>query len=179
MIEAAMVQTSQMSTPSCAIYFDESERRALDFHWRLNNQTVSLIDRIDLGASKKFVVGGANRFFNIIVGIMQSVAPNMEFITRLQMIDSDEVEDLVVDPNDVPMFWFDDGQGKPYVSTDRRNVWCYERCLSEGNRITLKDIYNPEPWAFEEVDYVALRLEKMAAGGREELETILEEEDDE
>lgn len=132
-----------------------------------------------MGGGQKFVISGANRFLNIFVELAQRVAPNLEVLSAIEIIDSDIVEELVVDPKDVPLFWFDDGEGKPYVKTDRRNVWCYERCLSEDNRITLKDVYNPEPWPFEEVDYGALRLESEAAEGPGELEAIPEDEDEE
>lgn len=114
-----------------------------------------------------------------MLGISQKVAPAQNIISKLTFIDSDLVEDFVVDPKDVPMFWFDDGEGKPYLATDRRNVWCYERCLSEENRITLKDIYNPGPWPFEEVDYEALRREEKPVGGPEALEAIAEDEEEE
>lgn len=176
MFECMIVQGSVLNVSEIAIYADESERRALDFNLRIISQYMTLLNKISVGGATRFVIGGANRFYNVVLALVEKVAPQEKFLSNLEMIDCDQVEDLVVDPNEIPVSWFDDGEGKPYISTDRRNVWSYERCLSDDNRFTLKDIYNPEPWVFEEVDYEALRLEKAATGGPA-LEAIAEDGD--
>lgn len=149
--------------PGVAFYADDSERRALDFNFEIDKQYVEILERIMLGMTKKVAMGGTHRFFSVILGICRKVSPS--FARSFFLIDHGQVEDFVLNPNDVPTFWFDDGEGKPYVSTDRRNVWCYERCFSEDNRITSKDLYNPGPWPFEEVDYEADREEARDDGG--------------
>lgn len=91
-------------------------------------------------------------FFRIVLGEVKRAAPKLEALKFLRLIKSEEIADMVESIDDIPKFWFDDGEGKPYLSTDRRNVWCYERCVSDENLITQKDIFNPAAWPYEEVD---------------------------
>lgn len=162
-----------------ATYSDESERRVLDFNLRISTQVFRLLDSIYIFRVDRLVAGGGGTFLSIVIDACKRAAPKLG-LEKYQTIDSDEVENLVEDADDIPEFWFSDGQGKPYLSNDRRNVWCYERCLSDENRITQKDLYDPGPWSFEDIDYRALRETPSAQSGLEELETIEEgSEDDE
>lgn len=177
LIEMALAQyATRLLSGTCeglAVYCDESERRLLDFNLRLYAQLYRLLNGVCILKSRRIVVGGTSKFFSLILNAATEAAPQLN-LGNLQLIENDDVEDLVENADDVPEFWFDDGNGKPYVSTDRRNTWCYERCLSDDNKITQKDVYNPGPWPYEEVDYSALRLSNSNRGGPDTLDTIEE-----
>lgn len=193
MIETYIVQASGLNPfQGAAMYADESARKALDFNVALTKQYLGIVTKLAVGVTKKFVVSGNNRFFSILTGVARTIAPNLDILStsRFRIIEHNRIKDFVVDPRDIPMSWCNNGEGKPYIRSDRRNTWCYERCLTEQNRITSKDIYNPEPWPFEEFDYHALRghdisqnLTEVRSGKRRmpqnTVETITEDEDDE
>lgn len=103
---------------------------------------------------------------------MKKFGPNFFNGLALDMLEHGDVEDEIEDTRDIPEFWFADGKGKPYLATDRRNVWCYERCLSEENRIIGKDVYDPGPWPYKEADYNAVQAGSANNAGSSALETI-------
>jgi hypothetical protein len=57
------------------------------------------------------------------------------------------VADIVSDPACVPVWWQTGGR-LAYNAADRRNVWCYERCLGDGDRVVAADVMNPGPWPY-------------------------------
>lgn len=158
---------------------DESERKALDFNLKVSGQLVRLLGALAFGGIKRYVMAGKSRLNQVLHEVLRKMAPNIAISTKLALIDIDDIEDVVEDPNDIPEFWFEDGQGKPYLAHDRRKVWCYERCMSNENPITLKDIYNPAPWNFEDVDHEELRFQAETTTGNSEAERFIEDEEDE
>lgn len=140
-----------------AVYSDESERKLLDLNLRLRHQIFTLANAVLVLKNRRLVIGGTSDFFSMLINAAIKSAPQLE-LGNVLLIKHEDVEDLVEDVNDIPEFWFGDGTGRPYQSSDRRNIWCYERCLSDENKITQKDLFNPGPWPYEEIDYKALRL---------------------
>ncbi len=57
---------------------------------------------------------------------------------------------MVTDERDVPEFWFYDSASFARYAQDRRSTWCYERCLSDDNRVMSWEIFNPVPWPYED-----------------------------
>lgn len=162
----------------CAVYMDESERKFLDFNVKLSVECMKLLDAVNVLKPGRLVIGGASEFYNVVFDVGKKAAPRLELGKIVELIKSQDVEEMVENADDVPEFWFDDGEGKPYLATDRRNVWCYERCLSDENRITQRDLFNPGPWPHEEVDYDNLKRKDSVTDSPKELETI-EENDEE
>lgn len=180
-IEAAISQSISLhDNKDCGYVFfiSESDRRLLDFNFGIATQVMRLANSVSIFANGCFVFGGVSQIVNVGLKVFLEAAPS--FLENApKLIEIDEVDDLVENPDDVPEFWFDDGEGKPYLATDRRNVWCYERCLSDDNRITTKDLYGPGPWPYEVVDYSALRPSGADESGPGALETIEEDGEEE
>lgn len=63
------------------------------------------------------------------------------------------LRDMVEDTGDILDYFCNDGLGRPYLSTDRRNTWCKERCLSGERRTAHKGLFTPDPWPYEESEY--------------------------
>jgi hypothetical protein len=121
----------------------------LDFHVGAITQVVQLTSAIFPVEDETIYVGGASKVSN--VGFKLAKALLGPRWNRINMMDSlEDVCDMVESKRDIPEFWFADGSGKPYCATDRRNIWCYERCLTDENKVTLKDVLNPPPWEHEE-----------------------------
>lgn len=183
-MEACITQSLQygdgeQSNVSPAAYYDESERNFLDFNLRLVAQYMRLLAAVSIiRRGSRVVISEAHSLFKVISDAVKMAIPEFGSEIMVDLIKSEDVESMVENSDDIPEFWFGDGEGKPYVSTDRRNVWCYERCLSDGNRITQKDIYNPGPWPYEEYEYAALNVDEPLETGAEKLETIEEDDDD-
>lgn len=138
----------------CAIYSDERDRRALDMNPMVAGAFMKTVEVLLPLPAKRLVFAGSGRLVSMVVRVLKQMAPSV--FSAMEIVKHDDVREMVVDPEDIPDYWFGNGQGKPYSPEDRRNVWCYERCLSEENRITTKDLYNPEPWPYDEFDYAAL-----------------------
>lgn len=183
-MEAAISQfmqsyESNQSAVGIAVYVDESERKVLDFNLRITARVYRLLAAISIFSRGRVVISEASSFFKLVSDTIKKAFPQMgSEMIMLDFIHSEDVESMVENKDDIPEFWFDNGRGKPYVPTDRRNVWFYERCLSDENRITQKDMYNPGRWPYEEVDYAALRRDNPLGTGRERLEAIEDDDED-
>lgn len=149
--EASLAQSvsyidASTSTLPYAMYADETGRRSLDFNMRHLVQLLRIMGAISILKSRRLVIIGASRWFSILLDVCDKVAPRLGIRNGVTFVPTNELKGLVENAEDIPEFCSRDGQGKPYVPTDRRNVWCYERCLSNKNPITQKDIYNSQHW---------------------------------
>lgn len=149
---AALLDGNQSELPF-ACYVDEAGRKFLDFNFRHWCDIFRLLGAIVILKSTRYVIVNAHAFYSGFMDVLKRVAPRLGMWTAMQFVKEEDIVNMVEDTGDIPGHFCNDGRGKPYLSTDRRNVWCYERCLSDENRITQKDLYNPDPWPYEEVDY--------------------------
>jgi hypothetical protein len=103
----------------------------------------------------------------VFIGLGKTVTTIWDLISHVMdermkscslLIDRDDyksVADFPLDLSRIPDWFLDDGTGRQYDPHDRRNVWCWERCLSPDSPITLKDVYNAGPWPYDEVAVAA------------------------
>lgn len=166
-----------------ASYIVQTDRGYLDFNMKHLSHLARLLGAIGIFKTRRYVVIGASRIFAMVHDAFKKAAPKLDMGTDFQFVQNDDLKNVLEDTGDIPSYVFGDCRGKPYLSTDRRNVWCYERCLSDKNRITQKDLFNPDPWPYEEVDYRTLKLQapiqRPALQTRTSgLETIAEDDDD-
>lgn len=165
-------------TTATAWYLDESERKVLDFNLTTDSQIYRILAAVQILRNERVFISGQGSFYKTIHAVVKSAFPEIGTKILLDFIDNADAETMVENKDDIPEFWFCNGAGKPYIVTDRRNVWCYERCLSDENRITQKDLYNPGPWPYEEVDYAAMNFDSLYETGPDVLETIEEDDED-
>lgn len=59
----------------------------------------------------------------------------------------EDILDIVADQRDIPHWWSESygKNGAHRDPTDPREYWCWRRCLSSENPITVRDVYNPDP----------------------------------
>lgn len=59
----------------------------------------------------------------------------------------EDIFEIVQDPKDIPHWWNDSTArtGARRDPTDPREYWCWRRCLSNENPITVQDFLNPNP----------------------------------
>ena len=55
---------------------------------------------------------------------------------------------LVADASTVPEYWIEQEHAGEKYASDRTSTWCYERCLSDHNKVSTSDLFNPPPWPY-------------------------------
>lgn len=142
---------SRKNASQCALYLDESDRQVIDFNPAYITEFLRLSAAIFPATPPRVVLVAGRLYMRYIFKGVKALSPGFG-LDAFELIAREEVYQLVEDPSDVPAQWLRDGRGRAHSWTDRRNQWCYERCLQDEGKITTKDVFNPGPWPYPEED---------------------------
>lgn len=151
---------------------DESDRRIIDFSPAVIKELLRFTTALFPVVGPRVVITSGGWFMRTLFKLVKTALPRMD-LGAVELIARDEVLALVEDARDVPAFWLRDHRGRAYSPRDRKNIWCYERCLQDTGKITTKDVFNPGPWPYAETeaadvleDFPSAKASSMDSRGR-------------
>lgn len=128
---------------------NERDRRVIDFNPSLSKELLRMATALFPAQSPRHVIVAGGIFGQTLFRMMKTWWPRMN-LEAYDIVAADEVHTFVEEPNDVPAFFLGDGRGRVPSCTNRRHLWCYERCLQDKGKITTRDVFNPGPWLYPE-----------------------------
>lgn len=101
------------------------------------------------GIDPDVVICGLSKFSQVSLNISKTIFPNASRKWTV-LEDRESIFGIVKNPKDVPHWWYDDDDDRKRLAarrdnSDPREYWCWERCTSETNKLTMRDVFNPDP----------------------------------
>lgn len=113
------------------------------------SRVASICHDLFAGIEPHVVIFGLSKFSQVSLNTARIIFP--EWSRRWTVLeDRESIFDIVKNPKDVPHWWYDDDDDRKRLaarrdSSDPREYWCWKRCTSEDNKLTMKDVFNPDP----------------------------------
>lgn len=135
--EILMSRNATTPEEACIIVHDEIGRSPLDINFGIKGTCIGMLYSISLVRNERIYMVGVSALQSLTLSMVKKFVPGGR-LDRLQVLSTREELIGILCRDEIPDFWMTAGSHP--CPNDRNDIWQYERCLHNTNRITLKDV---------------------------------------
>lgn len=115
-------------------------------NFKLNERITHLMKQMFDSLDGLALFSGMGPVSRAAINFSKNMFPSTQAERWKLLSHKEDIFDIVEDPKDIPHWWNKSTatSGARRDPSDPREYWCWRRCLGDGNRITVRDVFNPD-----------------------------------